>query len=468
MRYHVLASDYDGTLAPHGTMSQATRDALERLRASGRRVLLVTGRRMDDLEQACPDLSVFDGIVAENGAVYVTPGGSRPRLLAPPPPQAFFDRLRARGVTPLDRGAVIVATTQPHELEVVEAIRALGLELQVIFNKGAVMVLPSGVNKASGLDLALTDMGLSRHEVVGVGDGENDHAFLAYCELGVAVADAVPSLAEAADVVTRGGAGDGVVELVNALLADDQAVLTPRRARHGIPLGLRDDATPFTIPSRDGTVLCVGQDPALLSGLVRDVMDRLREGRYQSCVIDPNGRQAGLPEAVAMGARDRAPSLDEVVAALAAPRRDVVVNLSALQAAERGAFAGQLLARLGELRARVGRPHFIVVEEADQLLAPDLARAPDALVVATSRPERLPRALLGAVSLALAAGPQAGENLRAAAQALSRPAPRARDVQLGAGEALAWTAGGADAWDTPFPLRLAAAHRTAVPTTPVT
>ncbi|HXU60090.1 MAG TPA: HAD-IIB family hydrolase [Polyangia bacterium] len=136
MRYHALACDYDGTLAPEGTMSPETRAALARLRAAGRRVLLVTGRRLDDLEAVCPDLSVFDAVVAENGATYSNPPGAPPRLLAPAPPQEFFDRLRDRGVTPLDRGAVIVATVQPHEVEVVEAIRALGLELQIIFNKG--------------------------------------------------------------------------------------------------------------------------------------------------------------------------------------------------------------------------------------------------------------------------------------------------------------------------------------------
>ena len=59
-----------------------------------------------------------------------------------------------------------------------DTIRDLGLELQVIFNKGAVMVLPAGVNKASGLAAALADLGLSPHNVVGVGDAENDHAFL--------------------------------------------------------------------------------------------------------------------------------------------------------------------------------------------------------------------------------------------------------------------------------------------------
>ena len=73
-----------------------------------------------------------------------------------------------------------------------ETIRELGLELQVIFNKGAVMVLPAGVNKATGLAAALESLGLSPHNAVGVGDAENDHAFLALCECAVAVANALP------------------------------------------------------------------------------------------------------------------------------------------------------------------------------------------------------------------------------------------------------------------------------------
>ena len=80
-----------------------------------------------------------------------------------------------------------------------EAIRDLGLELQVIFNKGAVMVLPAGVNKASGLKAALAELGLSPHNVVGVGDAENDHALLRPCECGVAVANAIPTLKQEAD-----------------------------------------------------------------------------------------------------------------------------------------------------------------------------------------------------------------------------------------------------------------------------
>ncbi len=44
MRYHALACDYDGTLARHGAVDDATTAALRCLRESGRRVILVTGK----------------------------------------------------------------------------------------------------------------------------------------------------------------------------------------------------------------------------------------------------------------------------------------------------------------------------------------------------------------------------------------------------------------------------------------
>jgi hypothetical protein len=83
------------------------------------------------------------------------------------------------------------------------------------------MILPSGVNKATGLAALLKEAGISAEEVVGVGDAENDHAFLEYCGVGVAVANALPMLKERADFVTNGARGDGVAELIDMILADD-------------------------------------------------------------------------------------------------------------------------------------------------------------------------------------------------------------------------------------------------------
>jgi hypothetical protein len=221
MRYLALATDYDGTLASEGRVLEETIAALERLRQSGRKLILVTGRELDDLLRVFPEIELFDMVVAENGALLYRPDTREEKPLTSSPPEEFVKALRDRGVDPLSVGRVIVATWHPHETTVLEAIRDLGLELQVILNKDAVMVLPSGVNKASGLSAALSELGLSPHNTVGIGDAENDQALLSLCECGVAVANALPMLKECADFVTKGARGAGVVELIDQLIASE-------------------------------------------------------------------------------------------------------------------------------------------------------------------------------------------------------------------------------------------------------
>ncbi|HUS68044.1 MAG TPA: HAD-IIB family hydrolase, partial [Kofleriaceae bacterium] len=176
-----------------------------------------------------PRIDLFDRVVAENGALLVRPQTGGEKKLAQPPVDTFVQALRERGVDPLSTGRVIVATCQPNEHIVLATIRDLGLELEVIFNKGAVMVLPSGVNKGTGLTVALRELGLSPSQVVGIGDAENDHSFLNMCGVSVAVANSIPSLMDHADLVTSGARGDGVRELVTRLVRNDLRDLAMRR-----------------------------------------------------------------------------------------------------------------------------------------------------------------------------------------------------------------------------------------------
>lgn len=225
-----LATDYDGTLAHDGVVEDATIDALLRLKRSGRKVVLVTGRELPDLARVFPRLDLFDRVVAENGALLFNPATKQERPLGPEPSPEFIDLLRKKGV-PLSVGSTIVATWEPHESEVLDAIRDLGLELQITFNKGAVMVLPAGINKASGLKAALDDLGLSAHNVVAVGDAENDHAFMQASGFAVAVANALPAIKEEADLVTAGARGAGVTELIARLVEEDADAFAPFKER---------------------------------------------------------------------------------------------------------------------------------------------------------------------------------------------------------------------------------------------
>src|SRR5437870_3946937 len=128
MRYLALAADYDGTLAHDGHVDAPALNALKRLRESGRRLILVTGRELPDLQAIFPALDLFDRVVAENGALLLRPATGETRTLADSPPPALAETLRARGVAPLSVGRAIVATREPYEKTALEVIHELGLE----------------------------------------------------------------------------------------------------------------------------------------------------------------------------------------------------------------------------------------------------------------------------------------------------------------------------------------------------
>lgn len=218
MRWAALACDYDGTLAYRSRVRPATLAALRRVRRSRRKLLLVTGRELDEFFGVFSRLELFDRVVAENGAVLYDPATRNRRLLAGRPPRELVAALRARRLEPLSIGSSIVATSRAQRRVVSEVIDDLGLPLQVILNKRSLMVLPLGVNKATGLMEALQEVGVAPEDTVGIGDAENDEDFLALCGYPAAVANALPALKRKVGLVTAGNHGKGVVELVNHLL----------------------------------------------------------------------------------------------------------------------------------------------------------------------------------------------------------------------------------------------------------
>jgi hydroxymethylpyrimidine pyrophosphatase-like HAD family hydrolase len=221
MHYLALATDYDGTIADDGVVDNLTLAALERLRDGARRLILVTGRDLTDVQRAMPRLDIFDLVVAENGALLYDPAINEVRALGDAPPLAFVERLRELGVAPLWMGRIVVATCLHNEAKVLSAIDDLGLNLRIAFNKDAIMVLPVGVTKASGLRCALARLSLSPLNCIGVGDAENDIDFLDVCGLPVAVANAQMSVKGRAAFVTKGMRGAGVAELIDQVLATD-------------------------------------------------------------------------------------------------------------------------------------------------------------------------------------------------------------------------------------------------------
>jgi HAD superfamily hydrolase (TIGR01484 family) len=455
MRYLALACDYDGTLAKDGRVDEPTRTALRRFVDSGRRLILVTGRQLDDLATVFPYFELFERIVAENGALLYRPASREEKQLTIAPPSEFVDALRSRGVGPVAVGRVVVATWQPHETTVLETIHEFGLDLQIVFNKGAVMVLPSGVNKATGLAEALGEMGLSPHNTIGVGDAENDHAFLRLCECGVAVQNALPMVKETADIVTRSDHGAGVTELIDRVITDDLRSAETALQRHNLLLGTDADGRNVDIPPYGSNLLIAGASGGGKSTLATGFLEQLVNQQYQFCVVDPEGDYETLPDAVALGTPHAVPQVEEVLQLLMRPDQNVVVNLVGLSLEERPNFFHTLLPRLQGMRAKTGRPHWIIVDEAHHLAgaawdpaAITFPRAFVSMLFLTVQPRSLAPTILSAIDTVIAVGQEPASVFTELSEALGQHPTALPPVTAQPGEVMLWRRSG----DTP-PLR---------------
>lgn len=262
----LVASDLDGTLLQPplrrrvaagddgevdlGSITDRTRAVLDRLRADGIEVVAVTGRppRWVHAIDIGPGLAI-----CSNGALVVdleTEEVVVERVLAPDVAAECVRRLRALhpdgmfavefadGVA-MERAwadaiprALLGERVGPAEELVVEpaakvlmrvpgtegdafidaATEAVG-DIAVVTASGGlqlVEVSAPGVDKSTTLALLCDERGIPPERVVAFGDARNDLPMLAWAGMGVAMADAHPSVIAAADDVTGTNADDGV------------------------------------------------------------------------------------------------------------------------------------------------------------------------------------------------------------------------------------------------------------------
>ena len=429
MFFAALATDYDGTLAQHGQVDGATRRAIEEIRQSGRKLILVTGRTLTDLASAFGALDLFDAVVAENGGLLFVPAKKKEIPLAEPPPEALVARLRELSVTPLSVGRTIIATWEPNETLVLKAIRDLGLEQHIIFNKGAVMVLPSEINKASGLKSALKLLRLSPHNVVGIGDAENDQAFLSSCGCAVAVNNALPAVKSKTDFVVSDH-GAGVIELARMLTNDDLASVRPRVPRAQPVVGNTSDGAALSVSPFE-TVLVTGSSGSGKSTIVTALLEQIREFAYQFCVVDPEGDYSELRDVVTLGDSKQAPRIGEALELLASPDTSIVTNLLAIDPPERPHFLTKLLPELAKMRAVSGRPHWLVFDEVHHCLPAKWRPAPTTLprqlpasIAVTVHPEEVAPEFLALVSTVVGVGNGAAQAIKQFCEATGRMPPK--------------------------------------------
>lgn len=445
MRYHALVTDYDSTIAEDGGVTTRTVEALDKVRASGRRLVLVTGRQLEDLVRVFPHIDLFDRVVAENGGVLYSPETREERVLGVNEGPEFARALRNAGITPLSEGKIIISTVRPNETRILEIIRDMGLELHLIFNQDAVMVLPSGINKATGMKAALQEIGLSPHNCVGIGNAENDHAFLSLMECSVAVANAIDPLKKKADYVTTANTGDGVIELIDQLLETDLENL-PTTARHRISLGTRDDHSEVRLNVYGTSVLIAGPSGSGKSTIAHAVTEKLKDLEYQFCIVDPEGDYLNIEGVAVLGDNQRPPTVSEVMKLLAEPSQSVTVNLLGIPIRERPTFFESLLHGIHELVGRAGRPHWLIIDETDHVL-PSPWKLPGptlpsnggfSLMMVTVDPAKLPDAALLVPDMVIAVGNAPQDTLKTFCQPPGCPNLSNGVTTLDAGESVGW------------------------------
>jgi hydroxymethylpyrimidine pyrophosphatase-like HAD family hydrolase len=441
--FHAVAVDFDGTLADSGRPQAETLAALDEARAFGRRVVVVTGRILAELRTVFPDADRHaDLIVAENGAVLAR--GRRHRMLAAPVPAGLAAALAERGVA-CRRGEVLLACAGADERVVLEEVRSLGLECQLVRNRDELMVLPAGVSKGAGLAAGLAELGISPHNAAAIGDAENDHSLLAAAELGVAVGNAICALKADADIVLADDDGAGVASFLRGPVLAGRARVHPRRWQ--ITLGALADGEPATIPASQVNVLIVGvpqRGKSYMAGLIAEQLIRLG---YSVVIFDPEGDHTGLGnlrDVLVIGSAGNLPAASELARIVRHYPGGVVVDLSAIPAHQRAGYLQAAHRELEAARAATGLPHWLVIDEAQVPLArsaqPFFEPAAAGYCLVTHRPEDLrPEALLAVDVLIVLPADRAAErtaDLLAAAATMPRAAAAALIGQTGPGQAV--------------------------------
>jgi hydroxymethylpyrimidine pyrophosphatase-like HAD family hydrolase len=370
MKLAAIALDFDGTIAVNDVFDPGVRAAVGDVRRLGIYVLLVTGRRVPDLMRVAGDLSCFDVVVGENGAVLYFPANDRHVRLGRPPSAAVIGELRRRGIA-FDVGDSVIEADANAAAKIVEVIRALEQPLVLAFNRSRLMVLPQAIAKSTGLRRALFALRVSIHNTIGVGDAENDHDLLDACEVGVAVAWGSAPLRAVADEVIAGTGPSAVADYVRRV-ARQPRLSAAQMGRRRLFLGHEHNGVPVSLAVRGRTILIAGEPGSGKSWLAGLLCEQLILQGYCLCVLDPEGDYhslEALPGVIALGGDDLPPSARELERALRHPDASVVIDLAKMPHREKRQYLCALLPLLAELRRRTGLPHKILLDEAHYFLA---------------------------------------------------------------------------------------------------
>lgn len=82
-------------------------------------------------------------------------------------------------------------------------------------------LVPKGIDKAQSLSVLLEEIGMTKNEMIAIGDGFNDLSMIQYAGLGIAMENAQDVVKQAADFITLSNEEDGVAYAVEKFYLDN-------------------------------------------------------------------------------------------------------------------------------------------------------------------------------------------------------------------------------------------------------
>lgn len=368
MHLKVIALDLDGTIAENNVVALETWATLRKAKREGFTLILVTGRRMVEISTIGPFDEICEAIVAEDGAAIYFPRNDTIMLPFGRLASNVIEQLTALHI-PMEQGLAIAATWQPHDRKVLEVLSKTAYAATLEYNKGAVMIMPPGATKGTGLLIALNELGFSPHNVVAFGDAENDRSLFEQAELSVAVANTAPEIKAIADVELVLPNGTGVRTLVEELIQKKiprHAVRPKQFIRIGqsaneMPIGL----SPFDLI--DSNLGIFGESGSGKSWIAGMLAEALLQQEYQVCIIDPEGDYRGIrsfPHTLLLGGgKAPPPSVEDVIILMEYSGISLILDLSLYSISEQMTYVTNLMHALCSLRQRRGKPHWFLIDE---------------------------------------------------------------------------------------------------------
>ncbi len=253
----LIALDVDDTLVQHlGGVSERVVESIERVRAAGVEVTIATGRTPSTTIPVARAAGIDGLVVCSNGALLVsveTEATVESVTFDPRPvleelrqhlPRAVFAVEDVHGMFRTTRlfptGPLAMAIREvPFEHLLEEPIVRLVVRSEDHVDEGFGAVVeklgyqsviygvadvawmdvgPKGSNKATMLQRLCERRGYDPARTIAIGDSWNDTAMLRWAGLGVAMDTAPDSVKAAANTVTAGTPGDGVADVLDALV----------------------------------------------------------------------------------------------------------------------------------------------------------------------------------------------------------------------------------------------------------